>query len=89
MATRYPYFNEESETNWKDENLNKDMEVQMKEAAVTTGYRDENGKWKPTSVDIFNPYKVHDMFEKRDDGSLEFISQIESKGRRDSNDKKW
>ena len=67
MATRFPYFNEESETNWKEDNLNKEMEINMKEA-TGTGFG--------IPVEKMAPFKVHDMFEKKDDGSLEFVGKL-------------
>ena len=54
MAKDTPYFNEEAETKWKENNPNQKIENEMKELA-------KGDRWNQLRVRSMDSYKVHHM----------------------------
>ena len=56
LTKRYPYFNEDAETNWSEGNLNQEMSNKMKD--LITICQSNGQKLKVNKIDEF---KVHDL----------------------------
>ena len=64
MAKRFPYFNEESETNWQQNSLTQKMADNLK--------NETNGKFM--QMEKIDHYKVHDInFKQMEGESLPFV----------------
>lgn len=58
VATRFPYFNEDAETNWKEYNQNTGMSLGMKNIIK-----------KNFQINKIDQYKVHDKIFMEQNGS--------------------
>ena len=63
LAHRYPYYNEDAETNWRVSNPNKSISDDMKRVTGGTDMK----------VDKIDQFKVHDMVKTIEDGSMLFV----------------
>ena len=65
MAKDTPYFNEEAETKWKENNPNQKIENEMKEVA-------KGNKYNKLLIQSMDSYKVHHMKFKDENMKIQF-----------------